>query len=458
MPTSPPDVAQSGAAPSGAGLPAVGPSAGPRLSQAFVVMAKPVGPVCNLACPYCYYLNKGELFGQGEQYRMSDEVLEAFVASFIGASPGPVVHFVWHGGEPTLAGISFYRRAIELQRRYLPEGWECLNSIQTNGTLLGEKWCAFLAAQRFAVGISIDGPSTFHDALRVDRHGRPSHSRAMRAFRCLRDHGLDPDVLCTVNVTTAQAPLEVYRYFLDQGVRWVQFIPVVERAPDGGPSPTSVGPQPFGEFLCRIFDEWVRHDIGRLDVQNFLEALLVVTGQPANLCVMAETCGHALAMEHDGSVYSCDHFVDAGHHLGDVRRDGLARLVGSERQLAFGGAKRDTLPEHCRQCAVLALCNGGCPKQRLVQAPGQGPVDDVGAPGTNYLCGGYRTFYLHALPYLQRMAALAHAGRRVSSIMAQLEAEEHEDRLRWLTAGRNDMCPCGSGRKYKVCCLSKLRH
>jgi uncharacterized protein len=422
--------------------------AGPSLRGPFVVMAKPVGPVCNLECSYCYYLAKTELFAPGEAYRMSDEVLEAYVAAFIYASPGPVVHFVWHGGEPTLAGLPFYRRAVELQERYLPEGWRGLNSLQTNGTLIDEEWCGFLAEKGFAVGISIDGPQALHDAGRPGRHGRPSHARAMRGFRLLREHGVDPDVLCTVNALTARAPLEVYRYFLDQGVRWAQFIPVVEKAPSGGASATSVGPEAFGDFLCPIFDEWVRHDVKRIGVQNFLEALVVVTGQPSNLCVMAENCGLALAMEHDGSVYSCDHFVDNAHRLGDIRRDGLAQLVGSAAQLAFGRAKSSDLPEACRQCPVLFLCNGGCPKQRLV--PGEGP-------GRNYLCPSYRAFYTHALPYLQRMATLAHAGRGVSEVMAQLATEEGEERRRWLSTGRNDPCPCGSARKYKQCCLTRRR-
>jgi uncharacterized protein len=411
-------------------------------------MAKPVGPICNLDCSYCYYVGKTELFAPGERYRMSDEVLEAYVRTFIGASPGPVVHFVWHGGEPTLAGIAFYRRAVELQQRYLPEGWSCLNSLQTNATLLDEKWCTFLREQRFAVGVSIDGPPLLHDASRTDRHGRPSHARTMRGFRLLREHGVDPDVLCTVNAVTATAPLDVYRYFLDHGVRWVQFIPVVEKGPDGSVSRGSVSPAAFGELLCQTFDEWVRHDVGRMDVQNFLEALLIVTGQPANLCVMAETCGLALAIEHDGSVYACDHFVDPAHRLGDVRHDGLVSLVGSPAQMAFGRAKCEGLPERCRQCPVLSLCNGGCPKHRLGDA----------TRGLNYLCAGYRAFYVHALPYLERMAALARAGRRVSTIVAQLRAEEQQDRRRWLSAGRNDPCPCGSTRKYKLCCLGKQRH
>ena len=415
-------------------------------------MAKPIGPLCNLACSYCYYLPKTGLFPTRERFRMSDEVLEAFVAAFIGASPGPTVHFVWHGGEPTLAGIGFYRRAVELQRRYLPEGWTCWNSLQTNGTLLDDRWCSFLAEERFAVGISIDGPSVVHDASRRDRHGRPSHARTMNGFRRLRAHGVDPDVLCTVNSTTVKAPLDIYRYFLDQGVTWLQFIPVVERGPDGGPTEATVAPGAFGRFLCAMFDEWVRHDVGRVGVQNFLEPLLVLLGQSPNLCVMAETCGLALAIEHDGSVYACDHFVDTGHQLGDVRRDGLASLVRSARQQAFGRGKRDTLPEACLACPVLALCNGGCPKQRLVRL-----AEREGGAGRNYLCAGYKAFYTHALPYLRRMAVIADLGRPLSGVMSQLEDEERDQRRRWRETGRNETCPCGSGKKFKACCFQKLR-
>ncbi len=419
-------------------------------ASAFVVMAKPAGPVCNFACDYCYYLAKTALFGPAERYRMSEEVLEAYVRGFIAASPGPVVNFVWHGGEPTLAGVGFYRRVVELQKRYLPEGWRCLNNLQTNGALLDAKWCRFLAEAGFSVGISLDGPPELHDASRRDRHGRPTHARVLRGLRLLREHGIDPDVLCTVNARNCGAPLELYRYFLGQGVRWLQFIPVVERVGTDQASERSVPPEALGELLCRTFDEWVRHDISRMGVQNFLEALLVVSGQQANLCVMAETCGLALAIEHDGSVYSCDHFVDQRHRLGDVRHEGLGALVASRQQVAFGQAKRSTLPRYCRQCPVLSLCNGGCPKDRFATSPD-------GEPGLNYLCAGYRAFYRHALPYLQRMALLAASGQPVSSIMAELESQERDERKRWAAAGRNDPCPCGSGKKYKLCCLGRAR-
>ena len=422
----------------------------PEVSEPFVVMAKPVGPVCNLDCRYCYYLGKAELFPSHERFRMSRDVLEAYVASFIASSPGPVVHFVWHGGEPTLAGVGFYRQAVELQRRYLPAGWRVVNNLQTNGTLLDEDWCAFLAEHHFAVGISIDGPAHLHDAYRSDRRGRPTHDRVMRGLRLLRAHGIDPDVLCTLNAVTAAHPLDVYRFFLDEAVRWLQFLPVVERTADGGVSDRSVTPEAMGEFLCCIFDEWVRYDVEKIGVQNFLECLLVVTGETANLCVMSETCGQVVALEHDGSVYACDHFVDTAHRLGDVTSDGFGALLAAPEQVVFGQAKRDGLPACCAACPVGFLCHGGCPKDRFAEAPN-------GEAGLNYLCPGYRRFYGHVLPYLERMAVLARAGRPIGAITEELEEAEGDERRLWRTAGRNDPCPCGSGAKYKHCCLSTRR-
>ena len=415
-----------------------------------VVMAKAPGPLCNLECAYCYYLGKRDLFPAGGSLRMPERVLESYVRSYVEASPGPLVHFVWHGGEPTLAGIDFYRRAVELQRRYLPSGWTAVNSLQTNGVLLDASWCRFLAEHAFSVGLSIDGPARLHDAQRTDRGGHPTHERVMRGLRSLREAGVEPDILCTLNATTATRPIEVYRFFLDAGVRWVQFLPVVQRTSDGGVSDRSVTPDAFGEFLCSVFDEWVRHDVGRIAVQNFVECLLVWSGHPANLCIMAETCGTVLALEHDGSVYSCDHFVDPQHRLGNVTSDGLARLAGAPEQVAFGRAKRDGLPRACRECPVLALCNGGCPKDRFATSPD-------GEAGLSYLCGGYRRFYEHTAPLMLRMAGLARARRPVGDVMEELRREEAGSEARWRAASRNDPCPCGSGRKYKQCCLGTRR-
>jgi uncharacterized protein len=422
----------------------------PRLAEPFGVMAKPIGPLCNLACDYCYYLGTTSLFPADERYRMSDAVLEAHIRAFIEASPGPLVYFAWHGGEPTLAGLGFFRRVVELQQRLLPEGWSCLNNLQTNGTRLDGEWAAFLAEQGFAVGISIDGPARLHDRSRPDRHGLPSHARTMHGLARLRDHGVEPDVLCTLNARTASAPLEVYRFFLAEGVRWVQFLPVVERAGGGAVTERSVSPAAMSAFLRAIFDEWVRHDVGRIAVQNFAEALQVVSGEPANLCIMSETCGRVLALEHDGGVYACDHFVDPAHRLGNVTTDGLAALVESPAQIAFGQAKKDGLPGQCRACPVLFLCNGGCPKDRFA-------ITSEGEPGLNFLCGGYRELYAHMIPHLQRMVALGRSGKGVAAIMVELEIAEREARRRWRSTSRNDPCPCGSGRKYKHCCLDRQR-
>lgn len=413
-------------------------------------MAKPPGPVCNLDCGYCYYLGKRALFPGRGLLRMDERVLDSYVRSFIEASPGPLVHFVWHGGEPTLLGIDFYRRALELQRRYLPAGWTCVNNLQTNGVLLDDPWCRFLAEHGFRVGLSIDGPAPLHDAFRPDKGGRPTHDRVMRGLRLLREHRVEPDVLCTLNALTAASPTEVYRFFLDAGVRWLQFLPVVQRITEGGVSERSVTPEAFGAFLCTVFDEWVRHDIGRIAVQNFVECLLVWSGRPATLCIMSETCGRVLAMEHDGSVYSCDHFVDREHRLGNVLSDGLAALVDGPEQVAFGSAKRDRLPRQCRECAVLPVCNGGCPKDRFATA-------GDGEGGLSYLCAGYRRFYEHVAPYMARMTVLARAGRPVAAISEELRREEAASEARWRAASRNDPCPCGSGRKYKQCCLPTHR-
>lgn len=420
------------------------------MAEPFVVMAKPVGPICNLDCGYCYYLKKKGLFPEGEPFRMRPEVLEAYVSSFIASSSGPVVHFGWHGGEPTLAGIDFYRQVVELQHRFLPEGWRCLNNLQTNGTLLDQRWCAFLAEHHFAVGLSLDGPAPLHDAFRSDRRGRPTHQRVMRGLRLLRAAGIEPDILCTLNALSAEQPTQVYRFFVDEGVRWLQFLPVVEQVAGGGVSDRSVTPEAMGEFLCTVFDEWVRHDIERMGVQNFLECYLVATGKPANICVMSDTCGRVLAMEHDGSVYACDHFVEPGHRLGAVTVDGFASLVEAPEQRAFGDAKHDALPSCCLACPVRRFCNGGCPKDRFATSP-------EGETGLNYLCAGYLRLYSHLLPYVERMVALTREGRTISAITGELELAEHDELAAWHAAGRNDLCPCGSGRKFKHCCLGAQR-
>ncbi len=410
--------------------------------EPFTVMAKPVGPRCNLACSYCYYLETEGMYGGELPPKMSDGLLETYIRQYIEASPGPVVSFIWHGGEPTLAGLDFYRKAVELQQRYLPPGWSCWNNLQTNGILLDDEWCSFLADAKFDVGLSIDGTQSVHDTYRKDRGGRGTYERVAQACRRLQAHGIQPDLLCTVTSTAAEDPVGVYRALRDLNTGWIQFIPIVRRDAEGRVTPDSVTPEDYGDFLCAVFDEWVRNDIGRLEIQQVAEMGLVWSGGSPNLCWMAPTCGRVLIVEQDGAVYSCDHFVTPEHRIGDITTSSLAELVDSPVQRSFGDAKRDSLPRQCRACAWLAVCNGGCPKDRFA-------TTEDGEAGLNYLCSGLMWFFTHAGERLRRIVELRRLGQKPPAIMAQLRAEAQ---ARWRGIGRNDPCPCGSGRKAKHCC------
>ncbi len=451
-------------------------------AQPFSVMVKPVGSYCNLRCGYCYYLPTPRLGPP----RMADETLERLVRSYIAASPGPEVSFVWHGGEPTLAGLDFFRRAVALQQRYAPEGWTCWNNLQTNGVLLDDAWCEFLAANRFDVGLSIDGTRWIHDHYRPDPRGEGSYQAAADAIGRLRAHGVRPDLLCTVTSATAQEPLAVYRNLRSFDTGWIQFIPIVRLDGQGGTTPDSVSGGDYGEFLCTVFDEWVLHDLGRLDVQLFAETTRVLAGGEAGLCWMAPTCGRALVVESDGGVYSCDHFVRPEYRLGglgetvseepDALDDGveapgqagagqagggwpldaspavLGALANSDRQREFGDDKRAGLSARCQSCPWLALCNGGCPKDRLTGAPTAAGGDVVTAAGDNRLCEGLSRFFAHAVPQLKQVISMTRHGAVPSDVMAQLGQQAM---ARWSGVGRNDPCPCGSGKKAKQCCWDR---
>lgn len=414
-----------------------------RTAEPFVVMVKPVGPICNLECSYCYYLGTARFYERPHQFRMSDEMLDTYVRQYIEASPGPVVHFVWHGGEPTLAGLDFYRRAVELQQRYLPEGWSCWNNLQTNGTLLDDEWCAFLAEAHFDVGLSIDGTPWLHDAQRKDHNGQGTYQRVLAAAHRLQAHGIQPDLLCTVTAALAEEPVSVYRALRSVGSKWLQFIPIVRRTA-GGATPDSVSPEAYGRFLSAVFDEWMHHDIGTMNVQFFAETMRVWAGGTASLCVMAPTCGRVLVVEHDGAVYSCDHFVTPEHRIGDLDGADLGTLVDAPVQVRFGMDKRDGLPEQCLSCPWLSVCNGGCPKDRFALA-------EDGAPGLNYLCDGFRRFFAHAEQPATHITQRVRGGASAATVMAELRAQTLE---RWRGVGRNDPCICGSGRKAKQCCWS----
>ncbi len=413
-----------------------------RVSREFQVFVKPAGPVCNLDCQYCYYLNKEKLYPKGESFRMPEDLLEEYIVQHIRACTEPEIHFSWHGGEPTTLGLDYFRKIVTLQRKHQSAGRAIRNGMQTNGTLLDDDWCRFLAAEGFAVGVSLDGPAEMHDRYRRTKDGRPVHEQTMRGYRLLQQHQVPCEILCVVGAHNVGFPSEVYRFFRQLGAPYLSFLPLVERRPEveGGVSERTVPAEAWGDFLCAIFDEWVARDVGRVKVQIFEEAVRPAFGQEHTLCIFKEICGGVLVVEHNGDFYCCDHFTDSEHRLGNIRATPLAKLLDSPAQQAFGRAKRDTLPRCCQVCEVRPMCNGECPKNRFLQTAD-------GEPGLNYLCTGYKRFFTHCQPFVAEVAALWH--RTQPPAMPAIGPEST------LRIGRNDPCPCGSGRKYKNCCLRK---
>jgi len=400
---------------------------------AFHVMTKPIGPLCNLDCKYCFYLEKEKLFPSNENFRMSDEVLESYIRQYIAAQNVPEIHFAWQGGEPTLLGVGFFRKVVEFQKKYAG-GKTINNALQTNGTLLDDEWCAFLAEHRFLVGVSVDGPPKLHDAYRVDKKGGATYEKVILGIRRLQKHGVEFNTLTVVNRVNSKKPLEVYRFLKEIGSGFIQFIPLVERLADaeaiklgldlaapprvdeeGARLPVtewSVEPEQYGKFLTTIFDEWVKQDVGKVFVQLFDVALGNWMGMGGGLCVFSENCGSALAMEHNGDVYSCDHYVYPRYKLGNLLNQDLGAMAASEEQRAFGQAKSATLPEYCRFCEVRFACHGECPKHRFLRTPD-------GEPGLNYFCRAYKRFFTHVDPSMRKMAALLQARRPAAEIMAR---------------------------------------
>jgi len=409
----------------------------------FQVFVKPAGAACNLACRYCYYLETADLHPSAGVPRMPADLLESYIVQHLEASDGPVTRFSWHGGEPTMLGLDYFRTIVELQRRHRPSGRRIANGIQTNGLLLDEAWARFFAAEHFSVGLSLDGPADLHDPYRVTRGGEPTYARVMQALERLQRHRVAHDILCAVHDLNVRHPLGVYRFFRQAGVRSIGFLPVVEPDPNEpvGVTTHTVPAEAYGEFLCAIFDEWVARDTARIEVQAFEEVTRPALGLDHSLCILRETCGDIPVVEYTGDVYSCDHFVNERHHVGSLRESRLADLLVSPRQHAFGLAKRDTLHRQCRACDVLAQCGGGCPKDRFVRT-------EDGEEGLNYLCPAFKRFYRHCEPFVTRVAA-----ERRKPTLAELVPNPPAGAAR-IAAGRNDPCPCGSGKKYKQCCLS----
>ena len=392
------------------------------------VMLKPAGAHCNLACKYCYYLEKNNLYQNTPRHLMTDEMLEQFTREYIEAQTMPQVLFTWHGGEPLMRSIDFYKKALALQKKYA-HGKQIDNVIQTNGTLLTDEWCEFFAQNHWLVGISIDGPQEYHDHYRVTPDGKPSWEKVMQGISLLKKHRVEWNAMAVVNAYNAEHPLEFYHFFRDNGCQYLQFTPIVERLTEHEDGRTlasladdreipladaSVTPQQWGNFLCTIFDDWVRHDVGKTFVEIFDCTLANWMGVLPGICAYSKECGHAGVMEHNGDVYSCDHFVFPEYKLGNIRDQSLIDMLYGEKQQAFSRLKHTSLPRQCKECDMEFACHGECPKNRFEK-------DKYGEPGLNYLCQGYYQYYTHVAPYMDFMKRELLAQRPPANIMNVLK-------------------------------------
>jgi uncharacterized protein len=441
--------------------PAVSEAVLAKAPPRFHLLVKPSGSTCNLDCTYCFFLSKEALY-PNEKSRMSEETLEAYIRQLLEAHRTPTVTVAWQGGEPTLMGLDFFKKSVEFVQKYRRPGQEIEYTFQTNGVLLDDAWCTFLKEHNFLVGLSVDGPQEIHDTYRLNKGGQGTFKQVMRGWEHLRKHGVDFNILCTVNAANEHHGRRVYRFFRDElHAEWMQFIPIVERAtPETLPianlgwserpggerllytqtgslvTERSVGGEQYGRFLVDIYEEWIRGDVGKVYVQLFDVTLHAYFGEHL-LCIHAPTCGYGPALEHNGDLYACDHFVEPDFLLGNIHQTHMIELVASPQQREFGDNKRDLLTRQCQACDVRALCHGGCPKDRFV-------LSRDGEPGHNYLCHGLYFFFDHVRPTMTIMARLLQSGQPAARVMEWVAAEDAK-------RGRNDPCPCQSGRKFKQC-------
>ena len=398
----------------------------------FQIFAKPAGYRCNLSCSYCYYLGTANWYSGEQLPLMSEDLLETYIESHINASPGEIVQFSWHGGEPTLLGLDYFQRIVELQHKHCPPHKRIANGIQTNGTLLDDTWCRFLASHRFTVGLSLDGPEELHDLYRKTRQGSGTHTAVMRGYTRLIHYGLPVEILCVVGGDNVLFPLQVYDFFLSIGARYLSFLPLVERLADGNVSDRTVPAEAFGAFLCTVFDQWLANGIGTIKIKIFEEAARTAFGQDHSLCLFRPTCGDIPVVEYNGDVYPCDHFVQPTYRVGNIKDTPLAEILNGNALATFGADKLNTLPTACKTCEVLAMCHGECPRNRFLKRAGE-------KEQSNYLCAGYKLFFNHCRPF-------------VRAIARQWQDLPNDKGLHTPAAGRNTPCPCGSGRKFKKCC------
>ncbi|MFL7837376.1 MAG: anaerobic sulfatase maturase [Candidatus Promineifilaceae bacterium] len=427
----------------------------------FHLLTKPSGSTCNLDCTYCFFLSKEALYPNAK-IRMSEATLEAYIKQLLESQRTPTATVAWQGGEPTLMGLDFYRKSIEFVEKYHRPDQEIEYTFQTNGVLLDDEWCAFLKEHNFLVGLSVDGTQEMHDTYRLNKGGEGTFQQVMRGHSFLRKHGVEFNILCTVNVANQHHGRKVYRFFRDElDATWMQFIPIVERATletlpianqgwserPGGErllytqtgnmvTERSVGGEQYGRFLVDIYEEWIRHDVGDIHVQLFDVTLHAYFGEYL-LCIHAPTCGYGPALEHNGDFYACDHYVEPDYKLGNIHETHMLQMVASDFQRTFGNNKRDLLTQQCQACEVRPLCNGGCPKDRFI-------LSRDGEPGHNYLCDGLFFFFDHVRPTMNIMARLVQRGQPAARVKEWVLAEDKK-------RGRNDPCPCGSGKKFKAC-------
>lgn len=426
--------------------------------SAFHVLAKPIGPICNMDCTYCFYLEKENLYPTQNNWAMNDEVLENFVKQYIEAQQIQTINFTWQGGEPTLLGLDFFKKTIALQKKY-SNGKTVSNSFQTNGILLNDDWCEFFIENNFLIGLSIDGPEDIQNKYRYFKGGQPSFEKVIKSIDLLKKHKVEFNTLTCVNKYNSYYALETYNFLKEAGSGFMQFIPIVERksnssennliliSPNSKSEATvtewSVEPMKYGKFLTEIFDEWVRKDVGKYFVQMFDVALESWYGAPQSLCVFNETCGSAMAIEHTGDLYSCDHYVYPENKLGNIVGENITKLVTKIEQQKFGEDKKSLLPKYCLECDVRFACNGECPKNRFIKTPD-------GEDGLNYLCEGYKYFFNHVDIYMKFMASELANKRAPANVMKWIK--EKDKGFPALKVERNQKCPCGSGKKFENCC------
>ena len=435
---------------------------------AFHLLVKPTGAICNLDCKYCFFLSK-EMLYPGSRFRMADDLLETYIKQLLESHRAPEVTLAWQGGEPTLMGLNFFKRVVELIDTYKKPKQSVAHTMQTNGTKLDDEWAAFFKEHNFLIGLSVDGSQEMHDTYRVNKGGAGSFAQVMGGWEVLKKHEVDFNILCTVHDANADHGVAVYRFFRDElGADFMQFIPIIERASetllplanvgwserDGGERPLylqtgnlvtnrSVKSKQYGRFLIDVFEEWVRRDVGKVYVQLFDVALGSWVGQHS-LCIFSPTCGSALALEHNGALYSCDHYVEPDYLLGNIRETHMIELIASDQQRKFGQDKMDTLPQYCLDCDVRFCCHGGCPRNRFIPTPD-------GQPGLNYLCAGYKDFFHHITRPMNIMANLLKQRRPPADIMKRYVQEDQEHANQFAKVGRNEPCPCGSDKKFKQC-------